>query len=112
MKMQIHIEALRFQCILGILDFERNTPQDVIINLSLEYEYVADSFINYAEVAKLIKDDMCKEQYHLIEDALTSLCVKIFHKFPTTQTIYLKITKPSILADTKVSVSTNYICHT
>ncbi|NPA60178.1 MAG: dihydroneopterin aldolase, partial [Epsilonproteobacteria bacterium] len=35
--MIIHIENLKFQCIIGILDFERETPQDVIINLTIRY---------------------------------------------------------------------------
>ena len=37
--MTIHIEDLKFQCIIGILDFERVTPQDIIINMSIEYLY-------------------------------------------------------------------------
>jgi len=37
--MKVHIQDLRFQTIIGILDFERVKPQEVIINLELEYNY-------------------------------------------------------------------------
>ncbi|MBU4111247.1 dihydroneopterin aldolase, partial [bacterium] len=33
--MTIHIEDLQFQCIIGILDFERVKEQNIIINLTL-----------------------------------------------------------------------------
>ncbi|MCX6076590.1 MAG: dihydroneopterin aldolase [Campylobacterales bacterium] len=104
--MTIHIEDLKFLCIIGILDFERVTPQDVIINLTIDYEFNKNEFINYAEIIKLIKKEMLLNQYYLIEDALNDLISKLVNKFLTIQKINLKITKPSILADTKVSVST------
>jgi dihydroneopterin aldolase len=104
----IHIEDLKFQCIIGILDFERITPQDIIVNLRIKYEYKQNIFINYAEVTDIIKNEMIKNKYYLIEDALTSIISTLREKFSTIQKINLKITKPSILADARVSVSTTY----
>ena len=37
--MTLHIEDLKFQAIIGILDFERITPQNVIVNILITYEY-------------------------------------------------------------------------
>ncbi|MDO8454906.1 MAG: dihydroneopterin aldolase [Sulfurimonas sp.] len=91
---------------MGILDFERVTPQDVIINLTIDYAFKKDEFINYAEIVEIIKKEMLLNQYYLIEDALNDLISKLVNKFLTIQKINLKITKPSILADAKVSVST------
>ena len=105
--MTIFIEDLKFQTIIGILDFERTTPQDVIINIEITYTY-KDTFINYAEVASLIKSDMKKNKYHLIEDALKALGTKLKEKFPAIEKLSLKITKPSILPDCKVSVAEFY----
>ncbi|MFA6197139.1 MAG: dihydroneopterin aldolase [Sulfurimonas sp.] len=104
--MTIHIEDLKFQCIIGILDFERVTLQDVIITLTLDYEYKKDEFINYVEVVDLIKNEMIFNKYFLIEDALNNLTTKLVNNFPSIQKMNLKITKPSILRDAKVSVST------
>ena len=103
--MIIHIEDLKFQSILGILDFERVTPQDIIINLQISYNFQDNSFIDYAEVSKLIEESMKKEQFLLIEDALTHLSATLKQNFPSIQTLELKITKPTIMNNSKVSVS-------
>ncbi|MBA1432677.1 MAG: dihydroneopterin aldolase [Epsilonproteobacteria bacterium] len=101
--MKISIEDLKFQCIIGILDFERQKEQDVIIDLSIVYEYV-DVFINYAEVAEVVKSSMKDKKYLLIEDALADLSQILKEKFSKINTLNLKITKPSILPDCRVSV--------
>ena len=105
--MIIHIEDLKFQAIIGILDFERDKEQDIIVNLRIEYKY-ENEFINYAEVVELIKSYTQKSQFSLIEDALCSLSTKLKKTFPLIKSINLKITKPSILPDAMVSVSNIY----
>ena len=105
--MTIHIENLNFQTIIGILDFERVSPQDVIINLEIEYNYI-DTFINYAEVSQEIKNIMKESKFLLIEEALLTLSSKLKIKFPLIDSLNLKITKPSILPDCVVSVSDFY----
>jgi len=103
----IHIEDLKFQCIIGILDFERCTEQNLVINTTIEYMY-KDTFINYAEVAELIKLHIKENKFLLIEDALISLSMKLKEVFPLINELHVKITKPSILPDCKVSVSNTY----
>lgn len=102
--MKVYIEDFRFSCIIGILDFERVTPQDIIINLELSYEYNSD-FINYAEVAELIKSTMTDKKFKLLEDALIYLFPMLKEKYPNLSTLLIKITKPSILKECLVSVS-------
>ena len=102
--MTIHIEDLQFKTIIGILDFERDTPQDVIVNLTIEYEY-NDRFINYADVAHATKTFIIDEKFLLIEDALNNLAVKLKKDFLRINTLHIKITKPSILPNCRVSVS-------
>lgn len=102
--MTIHVEDLKFQCIIGILDFERLKPQDVIVNISIEYEYQKE-FLNYVKIVEIIKEMMIKSEFLLIEDALKSINLKLIKEFNAIKSIDLKITKPSILPDCKVSVS-------
>ena len=102
--MTIHIEELTFECIIGLLDFERLTPQKVIINLELDYSYT-DTFINYAEVAQLIEANLQEHKYELIETALNELFFLLHLTYPTIEKLYIKITKPNILPNCKVSVS-------
>ena len=102
--MTIHIEDLKFQCIVGILDFERITPQDVIINFTCQYNY-ENEFINYANIVNLIKKTMILNKFELIEEAILSLKSEIIKEYPLILSHTIKVTKPSILADCRVSVS-------
>ncbi len=103
--MTIYIEDLTFYAIIGILSEERQTPQQIIVNVQLNYEYKKDIFINYATLTNLIENDIKNSQYQLIEDALLSLHVKIKKEFSQITSIKLKISKPTILDQCGVSVS-------
>ena len=105
--MRIHIDDLKFQCIIGILDFEREKAQDVTLNITIDYTY-KDEFINYAYVVSILKSLMIEKKFLLIEDALECLSKTLQKEFPKINTLYLKITKPSILPDCRVSVSDIY----
>lgn len=100
----ISIEKLEFNTIIGILDFERVTPQNISINFSCDY-VIIDDFISYVELRDIIKNMMMKNQYYLIENALNDILDFISSKYPQISNLYLKISKPNILDDCIVSVS-------
>ena len=102
--MKVYIEDLRFTCIVGILDFERVTPQDVLLHVKFTYEYKT-KFINYAEVAELVKFHMQEQKFELLEEALLSLFALLKEHYKNITTLFIKITKPSILSYCQVSVS-------
>ncbi len=101
---KIIISDLNFLAIVGILEKERITPQEVIADIEIEYIKVDETFINYAEVAKLIEDSMKNEKYLLLEEALEDITGKIKFQFPSILTITLKLRKPSILDNCVVGV--------
>lgn len=105
--MRIDIERLTFDTIIGILEHERLTPQKVIINLWIEYEYT-DQFINYAEVSHDVESHVKEQQFLLLEDALESLSKNLQKNFPLIKKLFIKITKPSIMPNSEVSVSETY----
>ena len=105
--MTIHIEDLKFQCIIGILDFERENTQEIIINFTCQYNY-ENEYINYANIVNLLKKTMILNKFELIEDAILSLKSEIIKEFPLINSYSIKVTKPSILADCIVSVSDEY----
>jgi dihydroneopterin aldolase len=105
--MKIYIEKLKFKCIIGILDFERIKKQNIVINASIKYKY-EDEFINYAQAVKIIKSIMKKNKFYLIEEALEVLQKELKRNFESISSIKIKITKPSILPDCKVSVENHY----
>jgi len=105
--MTIYVEDLKFQCIIGILNFEREHEQDVIVNLEIDYDFFG-TFINYADVVELIKSTMKTNKFLLIEDALQTLSQSLKNNFTAIKSLNLKITKPSILSDCSVSVGNSY----
>ncbi|MBD3840930.1 MAG: dihydroneopterin aldolase [Campylobacterales bacterium] len=102
--MKVTISELTFKAILGILPFEREQSQRVVVNMSFEYEFSQGNFIDYSKVAKLVKKTMKKEKFFLIEDALIALENKIQSRFSVSN-LTIKITKPDILKDCFVSVT-------
>ena len=102
--MKIEITDLSFKCIIGILDFERIKKQKVLINVSFEYKYSKDNFINYAEVSTLIEKTMKKEKFLLLEDAILYLESLLLNSYKI-DTLKIKISKPNILKNCIVSLS-------
>ncbi len=105
--MIIEIEDLTFNTIIGLLDFERVTPQKVIINIRIEYKYQNNIFINYADIVKLVEEKVKNEKFKLLEDALISIKNFLFNKYENIDKLYIKISKPTILNNAIVSLS-NY----
>ena len=103
--MTIHIEDLTFDVIIGLLDFERDKPQRVIINLEASYEYSDDQFIDYADMVFLIQKELREKRYELLENALLGLKELLYTTYPQLQTLSLKISKPDILTQCTVSLS-------
>ena len=102
--MKIEISDLSFKCIIGILDFERIKKQKVLINVSFEYEYSKDFFIDYAEVSNLIKTTMKEENFLLLEDAILHLQSLLNNNYKINN-LLIKISKPNILKNCIVSLS-------
>jgi len=102
--LKINIESLKFNCIIGILPFERKNKQKVICDISFKYFYnKKSSFIDYAKVVKLIKKTMKKKRFRLIEDAVINIRKKLKKDFKIKK-LKIKISKPDILKNCVVSV--------
>ena len=103
--MNIHIEDLSFDVIIGLLDFERDKPQRVIINLEASYDYSDNKFIDYADMVLLIQNELKEKRYALLENALLGLKDILYTTYPDLKTLSLKISKPDILPECTVSLS-------
>lgn len=102
--MKINISSLTFDCIIGILDFERETPQKVILDISFEYDYNnSSSFIDYSIIAKDVENIMIEQKFELLEDAIIQL-ENYFKKNYKTTNLKIKISKPNILSNCIVSL--------
>ena len=106
--MRIHIDTLEFETIIGLLDFERDRPQRVIIDLETSYDYDNEHFINYADIVMHIQNELKEKKYKLLEEALLGLKERLHRRYPQLKTLYIKISKPDILPDCNVALSQNW----
>jgi len=103
--MTIHIDALTFDVIIGLLDFERDKPQSVMVDIEATYNYENQNFIDYADMVTLIQNELKEKRYELLEDALQGIQHILIKKYPQLTSLYIKIAKPTILAHCSVALS-------
>lgn len=106
--MFIHIDTLAFETIIGLLDFERDRPQRVIVDLQASYDYNNENFINYADIVLHIQNELKEKKYALLEEALLGLKKRLHNHYPQLKTLNIKISKPDILSDCNVALSQNW----
>lgn len=102
--MKIEISDLTFKCIIGILEIERIKKQKVIINISFEYEFSKDIFIDYSEISNLVKSTMKQQKFLLLEDAILYIETLLQNNYKISY-LKIKISKPNILKNCVVSLS-------
>ena len=103
--MTLRIEQLEFDAIIGLLDFERDRPQRVRVDLTVTYDYRPGKYLDYAEMVEAIKTHIITQKYTLLEEALEGLHTTLTHTFPAIETLHITIAKPDILSDCIVSLS-------
>ena len=106
--MTIHIDVLEFDVIIGLLDFERDRPQRVIIDLEASYDYSNENFIDYADMVFLIQKELKEKRYELLEEALLGVKNRLYTSYPQLKTLKLKIAKPDILSECSVALSNSW----
>jgi len=102
--MKIKIKNLDFKCIIGILPFERENEQRVIINLSFKYKFKNNVFINYADIVNYVETTLKNKKFELIEDALLHLQKNLNVNYQIKK-LKLSIAKPDIIDNCEVSVT-------
>jgi FolB domain-containing protein len=108
----IEIKNLRTKIIIGVFDEERTTPQEILINLDIEYDdtkaSASDNIIyalDYDTLSKKILSEIEKTQFNLIEK-LCSFILELIILEPEVNAVKVKIDKPSAIKSAEsVSVS-------
>ena len=96
--MQIIIKNFEFNTIIGVLDFERVTPQKVIINCKIKYSY-KETYLDYAKVTSIIQKILTTKKFKVIEESLEYICSYLKNEFPNIKKIKIELLKPDILED-------------
>jgi len=101
--MKIVIENLEFYAVIGLLEFEKNLPQKVVMNFCIEYDY-KNGYIDYAQIVNFSKNFIKKGKFEIIEDALILLSKNLKLNFPQIKKLKISLKKPQILPDCIVGV--------
>jgi len=103
--MTVAIRNFRFPVIIGLLDFERETEQEIVVDLEFDYDYRDGDYLDYAEVAETVRDDLRRNRYELLEEALLGLKTTLRARYPRIRRLACTLTKPHILPHAEVSLS-------
>jgi len=94
--MKIFVSSLKLNVIIGALDFERLKPQNIEVDIEIEYQ---NKFIDYAKVRELIKKYFKEEKFIYLEDAIRFISQKLKTIFPQIISIFICIKKLEIFND-------------
>lgn len=104
---KIFIQSLEVECIIGIFDWERKTPQKILIDLEFPANIrraaqtdSIDNTIDYKRIAKRILDYVSKSSFQLIETLAETLAELLLSEFGL-RSITLSISKPGAIRGSK-----------
>lgn len=115
MTTKIHLQNLKVEALIGLREHEREAPQELIIDLTLDYyddkSFLEDeigSELDYSILTKTIIEWAKQSSYFLLEAFVHNLAYDLYETFPIEK-IELKVTKPRALnGQALVSISTQY----
>ena len=100
----IRIEQLHVDCIIGILDSERVTPQRLLIDVELDTDFAAAAAseqvtdtVNYAEVADRLCALAIEGRFRLVETFASRACELLLASYPQLSRVRITACKPDIL---------------
>ena len=108
MRDKIIIEDLRLYAIIGIHEWERLQPQEIIVNLELTANLaragVSDNIndsIDYGIVTEMVKELIAQSRFGLLEKLATEIINLIFTRFNNIESVTVKLSKPKALINAK-----------
>ncbi len=87
-----------FSAIIGMLDFERVTPQKIRINA----EFKSENFIDYVEVVNFIEEFYGEQKFQSVEDSASQTAQALKAKFPSLTALNFEILKTEIIKNALV----------
>ena len=97
--MYIHLEGMKFYAYHGVLPQENFVGANYYIDLKLKTDFSRaaetdelEGTVNYADIHSAIKEEM-KITSQLLEHVCQRIALRIFHDFPTIETIDISLFK-------------------
>ena len=104
---RIFLRGLTTQCIIGFIDWERLTPQTVVIDLEMpcdcEHAARTDSVtdtVDYKRVAKRVLAWVGESKFHLVESLAHGLALLLLAEFPL-EWVRVSINKPGAISHSR-----------
>ncbi|WP_149724508.1 dihydroneopterin aldolase [Campylobacter concisus] len=104
-EMTTIIKDYKFETIIGMLDFERVTKQEVQMNL----EICSASFIDYVLIIDFVKNFYNERQFQSVEESLEETSKALKEKFGSLTSLKMEILKTEILPNAVVGAKINTI---
>ena len=92
---------LRLKCIIGILPFEREKKQKILLKLRAK----SGEFLDYAWLCEWLKNAYKAQKFELLEDSLNFVANELKKAHPPLKSLKISIIKPKIIKNAKVGVS-------
>jgi 7,8-dihydroneopterin aldolase/epimerase/oxygenase len=100
---RIFLRGLTTECIIGFIDWERLTPQTVVIDLELPSDCAraartdsVDDTVDYKRVAKRVLSWVGESKFHLVESLAHGLAMLLLAEFPL-EWVRVSINKPGAI---------------
>jgi dihydroneopterin aldolase len=106
--MKIHIDNLEIECIIGLLDLEREHTQRVCLDIQVDYLYIIGQFLDYSQMVEQVTSHLQSQRYELLEDALEGIKTLLFQTFENIENLQIKLSKPDILPNCLVALSQSW----
>ncbi|TSA86581.1 dihydroneopterin aldolase [Helicobacter mehlei] len=96
--MTLLIENYQLDVLIGTMVSEQTTPQPILINLQVEYNYPHDhkgkDYLDYMDLLEVVQNKFATTQYQLLEQALEEITAWLKICFPAITHIDMEIRKP------------------
>ena len=95
------LKNLRVDCVVGIYEHERATPQPVLFDIELDYDFAAAAVsddiadaVDYDGAAAAVTGLVQERQFALLESMAEAVAARLLEQMPPVQTVRLEIRKP------------------
>jgi dihydroneopterin aldolase len=96
------LKGLQIDCIVGIHEHERKTPQTVSIDIELDYDFEAaagsdaiDDSVDYDAAARIVTGLVQRRAFQLIETMAEETAATLLGQMTSVRTVRLEIRKPA-----------------
>jgi dihydroneopterin aldolase len=104
---RIFLRGLSAECIIGFIDWERLTPQTVVIDLEMPCDCAhaartdrVDDTVDYKRVAKRVLTWVGESKFQLVESLAHGLAMLLLAEFPL-EWVRVSINKPGAIRHSK-----------